>query len=230
MGWTILLTCEHASNRIPPQFRSLFQHDKPILESHRGWDPGAYKVCTEMARRLGLQASCGEWSRLVIDLNRSESNPHLFSRWSNTLSPEEKEGLIRFVHRPFRQQVANQVQQHLAAGKTVLHLSIHSFTPVLDGDVRNNDVGLLYDPHRVAERQLAVQWERNLKETPIRVRRNYPYRGISDGHVTELRRKYQQRYLGFEIEMNQAYLEKHPARSIVNLLLDTLPPPTLRVP
>ena len=40
----------------------------------------------------------------------------------------------------------------VAARKQVLHVAVHSFTPVLHGERRNADVGLLYDPARPRER------------------------------------------------------------------------------
>ena len=42
---------------------------------------------------------------------------------------------------------------------------------------------------------------------PLRVRRNYPYRGDADGLTTTLRRRFPwQRYLGIEIEVNQKHV------------------------
>ena len=36
-----LITCEHGGNRIPPRYRDLFAGCEALLQSHRGYDPGA---------------------------------------------------------------------------------------------------------------------------------------------------------------------------------------------
>lgn len=90
----------------------------------------------------------------------------------------------------------------------VLHLSVHSFTPVFDGVPRTADVGLLYDPRREGERRLCLAWQASLSTAApeLRVRRNYPYRGVADGLVTHLRRTLRsERYIGVELEVNQRF-------------------------
>jgi predicted N-formylglutamate amidohydrolase len=85
-------------------------------------------------------------------------------------------------------------------------LSIHSFTPKLDGQVRNCDVGILYDPKRPMEKTVAADLKRALvsMDGVLRVRWNYPYRGIADGFTTHLRKRFSKsRYAGIEIEINQ---------------------------
>jgi predicted N-formylglutamate amidohydrolase len=91
----------------------------------------------------------------------------------------------------------------------VLHLAVHSFTPVWAGQERNADIGLLYDPRRIQERRLCQRWQRLLGEvdSTLRVRRNYPYLGRADGLTTALRQEFAPTsYLGIELEVNQAVL------------------------
>ncbi len=97
----------------------------------------------------------------------------------------------------------------LASGKRVIHLSSHSFTPELDGIVRAADVGLLYDPARAGEAALCREWRACLKsrEPSLRVRRNYPYTGKSDGFAAYLRDRFgADEYIGIELEINQRLL------------------------
>lgn len=227
MGRKILLSCEHASNQVPPHLTAFFHGAQIALKTHRGYDLGALELCQELAEKWGSPyVYYGQWSRLVVDLNRSEHHPKFFSQWTEGLNPVEKEYLLDSVYRPFRRQVLEAIQGILASGDSVLHLSIHSFTPVLDGEVRNNDLGLLYDPTRKAEQQLAMQWGKNLEHKGhLKVRRNYPYRGIADGHVTDLRKRFQNGYWGYEIEWNQALLETHAPQTLAELLVETLPEP-----
>jgi len=91
----------------------------------------------------------------------------------------------------------------------VLHLGVHSFTPVLDGVVRKPDLALLYDPARPGELDLCTRWSDALAAAlPDRViRRNNPYRGDADGMTTAFRRSFSAaRYLGIEVEVNQRHV------------------------
>ena len=107
----------------------------------------------------------------------------------------------------------------------MLHLSIHSFTPVLHGQTRNADIGLLYDPGRAGERRLAVAWQKALrKRVPsLRVRRNYPYLGKADGFTTHLRRRFPRAYLGLELEVNQALAGTAQWRPLCSHIMASFP-------
>ena len=91
----------------------------------------------------------------------------------------------------------------------VIHLGIHSFTPVLNGVEREADVGILYDPSRPAEAALAETLIKSIHEfyPQLSIRRNYPYLGKSDGLTTTLRQKFGTAYVGLEIEINQKLLD-----------------------
>lgn len=111
------------------------------------------------------------------------------------------------------------------ASSSVLHLSVHSFTPVWKGTLRKADIGLLFDPSRALEtalvRELRALLGRALPE--LRVRANYPYRGTSDGLTTIMRRKTDPtRYAGIELELNQALLDQRGWARRRRLLLETL--------
>ena len=55
------------------------------------------------------------------------------------------------------------------------------------------------------------------------LRRNYPYRGVSDALVTHLRRRYGSRgYLGMELELNQKHVGSRGWRALVAVLGATL--------
>ncbi len=111
-----------------------------------------------------------------------------------------------------------------AGGRRSVHVAVHSFTPALAGERRSADVGLLYDPRRAGERALCARWQAILGELDptLRVRRNYPYRGISDGLPSWLRRRFPGRsYAGVELELNQALLasrRRHVERLLVRSL------------
>jgi predicted N-formylglutamate amidohydrolase len=172
-------------------------------------------MARQLARALGATLVTSTTTRLLVDLNRSRSHPALFSAVTRGLSPAARDDILRRAWEPYRRAVAAAVARAVAGGRPVVHVSSHSFTPVLDGTVRAVDVGLLYDPSRRRERAIAVAWRRAIRERDpsLRVRRNRPYRGVSDGLATALRRRHCGRdYAGVELEVNQALVTGPPAR------------------
>lgn len=211
LPFSLVVTCEHGGNDVPRRWGELFQGRRAAkaLESHRGWDPGALPLAVALARRFDAPLVHATVSRLLVDLNRSETNRTVFSEFSRVLDGPGRQELVERYHRPFREEVETRVTDALARGR-VLHVSVHSFTPVLDGTVRLVDLSLLYDPGRPGERALCRAWAAGLTAAlpELRIRRNQPYRGTSDGHTTALRRRFgPQGYLGVEIEVNQGLLD-----------------------
>lgn len=205
----LLLSCEHGGNRVPPELANLFQSPEAqaALASHRGWDPGAIPLARALARRTGAPLLDWTVSRLVVDTNRSRGHSRLFSEFTGGLSALERNEVIQRWWNPHREAVEGEIRARMREGGVVLHLGIHTFTPVLDGRTRTVDVGILYDPSREGE----VGWGHQLVEVlrtgmlGLRIRRNAPYRGIADGLVTHLRRQFPpQAYLALELEVNQA--------------------------
>jgi predicted N-formylglutamate amidohydrolase len=196
------VTCEHGGNRVPPRYRALFSHE--LLASHRGYDRGALTLAREFAAAFGARLFYSTTSRLLVELNRSPSHRHLFSEPVRTLPAPERGALLERLYRPYRERVETHITRAVRRGARVIHLSCHSFTPVLDGIERNADVGLLYDPRRALETALCAAWQRSLYG--LRVRRNYPYRGTDDGFTTYLRCRFDEAcYVGIELEVNQRF-------------------------
>ena len=76
--------------------------------------------------------------------------------------------------------------------------------------MRTADIGMLYDPGRPGEVAFATAWIDALRaaDPTLRLRRNYPYLGKSDGVTQVMRRSYPpDRYVGIELEVNQRYVE-----------------------
>lgn len=211
----IILTCEHGGNRVPPRYATCFAGAEDLLASHRGYDIGALSVARELADVLAAPFHPATVTRLLVELNRSVGHPRLFSERVRDLDEAEKALILARYYVPHRRRVEQAIAQAVRARLRVLHVAVHSFTPVLGGEVRNADVGLLYDPARPGEQAVCSWWKQILEELApaLRVRRNYPYRGNADGFTTYLRTCFPDRsYLGVELEMNQAML-RGPARS-----------------
>jgi predicted N-formylglutamate amidohydrolase len=201
-----LVTCEHGGNDVPHQFAPLFRGRRRLLGSHRGYDPGALDTAHALARALGAALVVSTVSRLLVELNRSPGRQFLNSPVMRAAGKDTRDDICRRYYLPYRLEVETFVAQAIAERKRVVHVSSHSFTPLLDGNVRRADVGLLYDPERGNERELCLRWQRALVRCRPQwiVRRNYPYRGRSDGFTSYLRKRFDDdAYAGIELEVNQ---------------------------
>jgi predicted N-formylglutamate amidohydrolase len=203
----LIITCEHGGNLIPIAFQDKFLSAEDALNSHRGIDLGALDMF-EYIKDLADFSVSYTWSRLLIELNRSLHHSNLFSEFSTSLSSEEKQILIQDYYLKYRNKVQAVIKKWLVDGEEVLHLSVHSFTPKLNGVIRNADIGLLYDPGRTKEkvfsRKLQAEIIHNMPA--LKVRFNYPYLGKADGFTTSLRKFYGENYSGIELEINQKFV------------------------
>lgn len=208
----VLLTCEHGGNIIPSRYRRWFRAAQEALQSHRGYDPGALELARRCSRILRAPLEEETRSRLLIELNRSLGHPRLFSEFSRKLPEEIRTELLEQIYHPYRDCVRQRLRSLIGTGRKagrVIHLSFHSFTPVLNEKTRRTDIGLLFDPSRSLETDFAQHWRTRLRKNfpTLKIHFNLPYRGISDGLTTALRMEFPgDRYAGIELEVNQKFV------------------------
>jgi len=210
---------------VPRELAPQFVGAADVLDSHRGLDYGALEVARAFGRRLGVEPFTATTTRLVVDLNRSPHHKNVFSEYTRGLTPEQRAAAMAKHYWPYRRAVEAAVSDAVQVGAPVLHVSSHSFTPVLHGEVRNCDIGFLYDPARRSEVRFIEAWHEVLHAAApeLKLRRNYPYRGSADGLVTHLRRRYSGRsYAGVELEVNQKHVGSREWRELVTVLAATL--------
>lgn len=220
-----IVTCEHASPLIPESCRSDLVPYAAEQESHRLFDWGAAEVARPLARSLGAPLFLGDVCRLAIDLNRSLDNPELHAPPIRDGDPSRRARLAETRYKPFREAARAAADDAVAQCGRVLHLSVHTFTPILDGAARSVDIGILFDPDRAEENQLGLAWIEALRAArpDLRVHPNQPYEGKADGHTTALRAVYpSDKYIGIEIELSQALPLRRDARAWATLLAETL--------
>jgi predicted N-formylglutamate amidohydrolase len=218
----LMITCEHASNALPDfllrAFRDKSGIPEDVLVSHRGYDIGAYNIFSILVKRLKPDFHCSSrFSRLVVDMNRSSTSKSFYSEYTVGLPSMVKSHMLSLWEK-YREKIENFVAGKIPAKLRklqkeaplrIIHLGIHSFTPVLNEVERDADVGILYDPSRPAEAQIATTLIKNIHERApwLKIRKNYPYLGKSDGLTTTLRQKFGAAYAGLEIEINQKLLK-----------------------
>lgn len=221
----VLITCEHGGNYIPEAYQYLFSGHQKVVKSHRGWDPGALEIAKFMADQIHAPLFYQITTRLLIEVNRSLHHPDLFSEFSRSLSEEEKKQLMKNYYIPYRNQVEKQIAGFIQNHQNIIHLSVHTFTPVLNSIRRTVDIGLLFDPDRAEEFSFCMQWQKELHAAlpALQIRLNEPYLGKDDGFTTYLRTKFSStQYIGIEIEINQQYIEKPEWQGIQQALAQSL--------
>jgi predicted N-formylglutamate amidohydrolase len=147
-GCAVLL-CDHASHRIPTRLGDLGL-DPAQLSDHIAWDPGAAEVAHRLSAQLDAPLVMSGYSRLVIDCNRPLSSPESIAecsagvpiRGNLGLSPEERRGRIEALFEPYHGAIAQLLDRR--SGRATVLLSIHSFTPVLNGQRRPWQIGVSY--------------------------------------------------------------------------------------
>jgi predicted N-formylglutamate amidohydrolase len=138
-----VVVCDHASNRIPRCLGSLgLGYDD--LAAHIAWDPGAAEVARRLAEHLDAPLVLSGYSRLVVDCNRPLESPESIAQESGgTIVPGNREltetsraARIEALFRPYHRAITEVLDRRSAARRPSLLLSVHSFTPVLNGDRR----------------------------------------------------------------------------------------------
>ncbi len=204
----IIMSCEHGGNDVPKQYLHLFQGAEQTLEGDEGYDIGALTVAKKLAKNCECPLVSNTISKLLIDVNRSIKSRTLFSEYTWCLLPEEKDAIIRSYYIPYKEKLTKAIQTKIAQDKKVVHLSVHSFAPVVDGMQRNAEFGLLYDPLRAEERAFCNDLKTNLvASSPYVTRLNYPHLGTADSLTVEFRRMFSEaNYVGIEMWINQKLL------------------------
>ena len=148
----VLLLCDHASNRIPPEYDRLGLPDGE-LQRHIAWDIGAAGVARALHEMIGAPLVMSNFSRLLADPNRGLDDPTLIPAIADgTIVPgnasldaaARAERISRFW-KPYDDAIAAAIAEMRAMGRAPLLVSIHTFTPVWRGVPRPWHGGILFD-------------------------------------------------------------------------------------
>jgi predicted N-formylglutamate amidohydrolase len=149
----IVLVADHAHRELPDDYGSLGLPAEEF-ERHIAYDIGVEMVTRRLAALLGAPAVMARFSRLLIDPNRGEDDPTLIRQlYDGTIvpgnyriDPQERERRLDRFYRPYHDAVAALTASvaHESRGAPFI-LSVHSFTPVMQGHVRPWHAGVLWD-------------------------------------------------------------------------------------
>jgi len=186
----VVLVCEHASKTMPKALGTLGL-DEIKLASHIAWDIGAQRVAEMLSDRLDASLVSQRFSRLAYDCNRPPEADGAYPERSEIydvpgnvgLSVSDKARRADALYYPFHQAIDALIDARLAQGRSVVLVTVHSFTPVYFGTRRDGHLGILHDDDsRLADAMLDAA-----AATLEGVSRNYPY-GPEDGVTHTLKR------------------------------------------
>jgi predicted N-formylglutamate amidohydrolase len=193
----LVLACDHAGNAVPERLADLGLTADDLAD-HIAWDEGAAEVARRLALRLDAPAALAGYSRLVIDCNRAPGHETSIAKASHGvavpgnlgLSAAEVEQRQAEVFWPYHAAIDRLLARPRSDGLAPAFVTIHSFTPVLDGIARPWHVGVLWsDDPRIAV-PLMARLEGVLlgpDGEPIVVGDNAPYSGkLEYGYTTKV--------------------------------------------
>lgn len=163
-----VIVCDHASNRVPKSLSNLGLK-KADLQKHIAWDPGTEDIGRYLSQALDSVAVLASYSRLVVDLNRGEdhkecmrdTSDHIRIPGNIRLTAAERQQRLDEIFWPYHDRIEKELKRHTAKGAAPVLISIHSFTPKMDGFRRPWHIGVLWNREEKIARKLVRELRRN---------------------------------------------------------------------
>ncbi len=223
MKMKTIITCEHAGNKIPRKYNHLFNSNYSILKKHKAYDIGAVYIYKRLAK-IADYSSHTLISRLLIDTNRSSNSKNLFSSFTKNLDDKTRQQIFNKYYFNYRSEIEKFIGDNILKTR-LIHLSIHTFTPIFNRKRRDTDIGILFNPKSRLEKEVSSNFKKLLKISfpQYKIRFNSPYLGISDGFTSHLREKFTyEKYAGIELEVNQKFFKSGNNHNIVNKIYQSV--------
>lgn len=158
----LLLIGDHAGRAIPKGLGRLGLAAAD-LDGHIAWDIGIAGLGERLAKRLDATFIAQAYSRLVIDCNRRPGAPAAIPEVSDGVAIPGNVGLTPGtvfarrgeIYQPYQDAIAEALDRRARQGRSTHLVSLHSFTPVLQGQARSWRMGVLHrDDSRLSLRML----------------------------------------------------------------------------
>jgi predicted N-formylglutamate amidohydrolase len=226
----ILLVCDHAASRFPVRLGDMGL-DPFARRCHLAIDIGAGSLTEYLADSLGVTAVLAQYSRLVIDCNRDLMDPGAFLEFGDgiivpgnrSLRQSDKDARANAIYWPYHAAIDEQLKRLLVPGVSPAFIAIHSFTPVMNGESRPWEIGVLWDQ----DLKLREIFLEDFRAAGFHVGDNEPYSGKApadytiDNHAEEPRLP----HIGIEIRQDLINDQAGVARigSIMHKIIESIP-------
>jgi predicted N-formylglutamate amidohydrolase len=150
-GSAFLIVVDHAGRAVPGRLQGLGLSET-AFDLHIAYDIGALGLARRLADTLGAMVISQTYSRLVIDCNRGPNEAAAMVEVSDGVAVPGNRGLAAEaraaraleIHQPYHRRIGEALAARRARGLRTVLLCQHSFTPILGGDARPWDVGVLH--------------------------------------------------------------------------------------
>ena len=147
-----VIVADHASKQIPRRLGRLSLSSSEC-DRHIAWDIGIGTVSRLIGQALDAVVIRQNYSRLVIDCNRTPLTETSIASVSELtqvpgnvgLSERHRSMRDREIFQPYHNRIARELDRRREAGRPTILIAMHSFTPVFKSVTRPWHVGVLYN-------------------------------------------------------------------------------------
>jgi len=174
-----VIAVDHAGRRIPRRLGNL---GLPLaeLERHTAWDLGALEVARRVSAALDAPLVAQEYSRLVIDCNRTPGSETSIPTMAESLevpgnidlSQEEIRARRLEIFEPYHARLRALLRERQAARGPTFLVTQHTMTNVFKGARRQMHAAVLYEHDR---RLAGIVLEMLRREKELLIAENEPY-------------------------------------------------------
>lgn len=177
----VLIIADHASNYIPGHLENLGIEEQ-WLSHHIAYDIGTRALTTALCDALNARAIMAKFSRLLVDPNRPLDHESLIPQLSDNvfipgnadLDERARAKRIAQFHAPYHEEIASEIARVQSQDQKPVLVSIHSFTPVMNGQTRPWHAAVLWNHYDKLAHLTADGLE---ARGDLVVGRNVPYSG-----------------------------------------------------
>ena len=164
-----VVICDHAGRNFPAKLGQLGIRDED-RQKHITYDIGTEEIGVYLGEKLNAVTFIAHYSRLVADVNRDpfrfdfvpEVSDHIPVPGNKDMSAKELRARINEIYKPYQYALGDCLEGFLKRGEIPFLLSIHSFTPEMNGERRPWEIGILWtDEDRAAPPMLDALQKNN---------------------------------------------------------------------
>lgn len=176
-----LLLGDHAGREIPRALDDLGL-PRQELDRHIAWDIGVAGLGQQLSARLDATFIRQRFSRLVIDCNRDPARTDAIPAVSDgaeipgnhDLTPAGRRARVAEVSEPYHAAIAAELDARASRGVATILISLHSFTPHMNGFDRPWRFGVLHAENSPYSRAILARLRSEFDEALVGD--NQPYR------------------------------------------------------